>query len=215
MSRVGYIVLIVAVTVVLLSCRGRPSATPSYSVTPGMLSTGSLLLLDSSSAVHHHITKIATGCPITHVGMVVHDASHEPFILHTTAARGACVEHLPTWLARMGSRTRVLARVYDGEVSGVDAQAAFAPWLSAPYTFDLWKAVVLNRMGVEMPTVDAHTSDGLFCSQLIALVLSSLGIVDFSTRGLSPRLVLPVHFLDTRLPFRALARVALPSVRAH
>jgi hypothetical protein len=207
MTRAVYVVLVVAVTAALMACRTRPSATPAYAVSPGMLTTGSLLLLSSSRALHHHITRCATACPITHVGMVVHDADNTPFVLHTTASKGACLDHLPTWLARVGAKTRVMARLYDGDVTGAQAQAAFTPWLSAPYTFDLWKAVLLNRMGVELPTVDTHTSDGLFCSQLIALVMTAMGMVDFQ---LSPRMVLPVHFLDPRLPFRALARVVTP-----
>lgn len=148
--------------------------------------------------------KLVCGSPVTHVGLVWIDVTNTPFIFHTTRATGAHLEPLIPYIRRLNSRHQVFVRCVTGmrvPPTGGQLERAIVPLLGMRYSFGFWKAVMQTWWpGVEMPRT-VYASDR-FCSELVAEVLEKVGVVNFTSTELSPRLVLPSDFWTTsRLPF--------------
>jgi hypothetical protein len=211
MTRHHHVIVVVAtvlmvMTATLLSMAQRNRLHASIvSVSGAHFTTGSVILVESSRHLHNHLTKLFTGFPITHMGVVFCDAVGHPFLFHTTRATGAELVHLPTWLDAVvnKSHNRVLYRQVQTPVSSACMETALTPFLGKPYSFNLWKAVFLDRLRLELPMgSEGGGEEGLFCSQLAATVLDRARVTDFKRLGLSSSaLVLPHHFLDPSLPF--------------
>ena len=196
------VVMVVTATLLSMAQRNRLHAS-IVSISDARFTTGSLILVESSRHVHNHLTKLFTGFPITHMGVVFCDAVGEPFLFHTTRDTGAELVYLPTWLGSVVKKehNRVLYRQVVTPVSSARMETALTPLLGKPYSFNLWKAVFLDKLRLELP-MNEDEDGGLFCSQLVAAVLSHVQVTDFKRLGLSSAaLVLPRHFLDPSLPY--------------
>ena len=170
----------------------RGVATASY--TSMRFVNGSVVLVNGMSSWHEVVTQEATGSPVTHVGVVAHDASGVPFLFHTTRATGATLTPLIPWLQRTIGPDRVFVRHPSHHVDNQAMEAAVRPLLGTPYTYRLWKAVFRRWGGPELPF--GGETHGLFCSELVCKVFESLGVMNFTASGLVPSLVLPCHFVD-------------------
>jgi len=190
----GGVTLLVGSDPVVQRVRHLPAlASPNFE-------NGDVLLLSSLARLRTTVEKLLCATPITHVGVVWVDAGGTPFLLHTLRTPGAHLVPLRPWLKRNLPTNQVFVRrVVGGTPGGAALEAALQPLLGVHYSFGFWKAVVETwAPGLELP----HPShpDDRFCSELVADVLSRVGVLTFTTT--SPHLILPRDFWDTsRLPF--------------
>jgi hypothetical protein len=200
-----FLVLLFGVTLLIAS---DPSFHRVRDIPPIHISTtfqnGSVLLLSPIAQLRTTFEKLICGTPITHVGIVCYDATGTPFLFHTVR-KGAHLVPLRVWIERHLPNNQVFLRRVVGsdnqnlDIHPQDLENAFQPLLGYNYSYGFWKAV-LGRfaLGVELPL--PIRPDDRFCSELVADVLSRVGVLNFTTS--SPRLVLPRDFWDTpRMPF--------------
>jgi hypothetical protein len=195
-TRVVIVVVVVLLVFILLSKTQSQVGTVVGADTH--LPNATVVMVDSCHTTQDVCIRALTLSHITHVGVIVRDASDTPFLFHTSSKRGACLVHWDTWLRANAKKSRVLCRTPSVRVSNSDMEHAISGLYGRKYAYHLWKSVFMRWFHAELP-VDNNQS--LFCSELICLVFENLGMVDFTSSNLSPSLVLPFHFGDDNLPF--------------
>ena len=192
-------VRLVLALVLLVYLNKKRHDTVYRMLSPAVLPNATVVMLDSCNTLQDVGIRGCTLSPVTHVGMIVRDASDTPFLFHTTSKRGACLAHWDTWLRAQKRRgSRVLCRTPSVGLCNSVMEDAISGLYGRRYAYHLWKSVMFRWFHAELPPDD---NESLFCSELVCLVFRDLGMLDFSASELTPSRVLPVHFMEDSLPF--------------
>lgn len=206
MIMVGLFIGCVALVTVRAQC-GAILHVRTYKKAVSTLESGSVVLLSPRRNVRAMFEKCVCGTPVTHVGIVCVDAKGVPFLFHTLRSTGAHLEPLVSWVERMtrhGSAQVFVRRLgCSRPLDKARVELAFSPYIGMKYSFTFWKAVMQSWWpGMEMPRAPPDGTRDRFCSELVADVLTRLGVLNFEGSELCARLVLPSDFWSTsRLPF--------------
>jgi hypothetical protein len=160
------------------------------------------LLLFSLAGLKDDLLKFCFHCPITHVGLLVLDASQRPFVWETTQ-KGCRIVPLQHY-QRQAATVAIVYRQLEGPRSAhfaVRLERFIRQCQHVPYGHDYWRPLH-NRLFPHLRLSTPMHRTVRFCTDLVAETLAHMGVLDFRPSLDTSADILPVDFTQgaERLP---------------